>query len=248
VAKLTMPLQHDVIDLSSRIIIDIQAYKNNIYILTNDGLYRYKSGELNLIKELYDATHIAIDRKKRKIFVLSAARGLICLSLSNEHFLGDIRFISNIDLSEEESITDIVASNGKIFISIMNKGVYRVNYNYRERHFKMESFLKINLSSPQSLYFNTSLNELSIVDYVLGLIVININTGEQQVHDYFHSKKPNKVISLKSGEKVVQTRGELYVMKNNEPLILVDHQVANLRSYYNYIYYSKSGSVHRIKI
>lgn len=106
--------EYESIDLSGRIIIDIQAYKNKIYILTNDGLYSYKDEILVLIKGLFDATHIAIDKLKRKIFVLSATRGLICLSLSNEQFLTDIRFVSDIDLSEEESITDIIASNGKI--------------------------------------------------------------------------------------------------------------------------------------
>ena len=238
----------EIIDLDSRIIIDIQAYKNKIYILTNEGLYCYKDKELELIKELYDATHIAIDKLKRKIFVLSGDRGLVCLSLTSKRFLGDIRFVSNVDISEEESITDIVANNGKIFISIMNNGVYRVDYLYKKKHFEMKSFLKIDLIAPQSLYFNESLNELSIVDYKLGLIVININSGEVKDNDCFHSIKPNNVISLKNGKKVVQTRKALYVINNNKSSIIIDHQVANVTSYYNNIYYSKSGVVHKIKI
>lgn len=240
--------EYESIDLSGRIIIDIQAYKNKIYILTNDGLYSYKDEILVLIKGLFDATHIAIDKLKRKIFVLSATRGLICLSLSNEQFLTDIRFVSDIDLSEEESITDIIASNGKIFISIMNRGVYRIDYNCRAQSFQMDSFLKSDLASPQSLYLNESLNELSIVDYIDGLIVINIRTGELTENDYFRSKKPNKVISFRDGKTVVQTRSSLYVIKNSESSVVIDSQVANVTSYYNHIYYSKGGIVHRMKI
>ena len=133
VEELSSSGNSEIIDLNSKIIIDIQAYKNKIYILTNDGLYCYKDRVLELIKELNDATHIAIDKLKRKIFVLSANRGLVCLSITSNSFLGDIRFVSDIDISEEESITDIVVHNGIIFISIMNRGVYRIDYLYRER-------------------------------------------------------------------------------------------------------------------
>ncbi|MGP4865111.1 hypothetical protein ACTXGK_13055 [Psychrobacter sp. T6-5] len=236
------------INLSGKIIIDIQAYKNKIYILTNNGLYSYENERLILIKNLHDATHIAIDRLKRMIFVLSATRGLICLSLSKEDYLGDIRFISNVDLSQEESITDIIASNGKIFISIMNRGVYRIDYEYREKRFQMKAFLKRALTFPQSLYFNELLNELSIIDYVDGLIVTNIDNGESTYNRYFDSTNPNKVISLKNGKKIVQTRSALYLIEKNENSVIIDYQVANLISYHNYIYYSKDGSVSRLKI
>ena len=236
------------INLNGQIIIDMQAYKNKIYILTNNDLHSYEDKKLILIKNIYDATHIAIDRLKKMIFVLSAARGLICLSLSKTGYIGDIRFISNVGLSQEESITDIIASNGKIFISIMNRGVYRIDYEYREQRFQMKSFLKRTLAFPQSLYFNELLNELSIVDYVDGLIVINIDNDESIYNGYFDSKKPNKVISLKNGKKIIQTRSAVYLMEDNESSVIIDYQVANVISYYNYIYYSKSGIVHRMKI
>lgn len=236
------------IDLTGQIVIDIQAYKDKVYILTNNGLYGYEDEKLELIKQLIDATHIAIDRLKRKLFVLSAARGLICLSLSKERYLGDIQFVSNVDLSKEESITDIIANSGKIFISIMNRGVYRINYKYRVDNLQMESFLKIESVSPQSLYFNELLNELSIVDYVNGLTVVNVNNGESIHNKYFNSRNPNKVISLKNGKKVVQTRSALYLVENNKNSVIADYQVANLTSYYNYVYFSKSGYVHRLKI
>lgn len=162
--------------------------------------------------------------------------------------MGDIRFISDIDISEQESITDIVASNGVIFISIMNKGVYRVDYNHRGEGFELSSFLKISLVSPQGLFFNERLNELSIIDYEIGLIVINIQNGEVTVNRSFRNDKPNKVISLNNGKKVVQTGKALYVINNNESEVILEQQVANVISYYNDIYYSKSGLVHKIKI
>ena len=58
------------------IILDIKAYKDHLYILTRDGLYKYFDSSIDKIKNISDAQVITIDNKLKILFVISDSRGL----------------------------------------------------------------------------------------------------------------------------------------------------------------------------
>lgn len=232
------------INLENEIILDTKAYNDIIYILTDQGLYSFKNNVLMPIKILDDATLFTIDQKQGVAFIISENRGIISINLKKNLWTGDIRFNSSyqLNLKETSSITSIIAHNGIIFIAVLNEGVYRIDYALNSLELLHRSFLKINCSMPQDLIINKKYNELCIVDYHKGIMIINLSNGESSHNRLPEADPPNKVAVIKDNY-IVQCRHNLFLFnRNKKKLIVLDNrEVSNLLAYYSKVYYTCKG-------
>jgi hypothetical protein len=228
------------------IIIDIKAYKDKFYILTRDGLYKYFDLQIEKIKNINDAQVITIDLKLKILFVVSYSRGLIGINLKNDYFVSDIPLDIFNDEKKQVPVTSITAYKGVIFLSILNYGVFRIDYNKKSSKFVYQQIQKMKLQNPQELYFNHKDNELAIVDFDHGLILINLKDGETFKQNLPNDDIPNSIRYINYfGRKcyIIQCRNSLYKFdkKSKEFTVIDEKKVSNLITYYNKIYYTHNG-------
>jgi len=230
------------------IVLDIKAYKNRLYILTSDGLYIYDNLHIEKIKNIDDAQVITIDYKLKILFLISNARGLIGINLKNDKYINDIEIdLLNINKSQV-AITSITANNGIIFLSILNSGIYRIDYKSKQSKFVYKQMQKIELKNPQELYYNQKNDELAVVDFDYGLILIKLENGDTTNYNLPNQDVPNSIKYISSFDRkyyIIQARNALYKfdIKNKEFTKIVDQKVSNIITYYNKLYYTHQGEL-----
>ncbi len=230
------------------IILDIKAYKNILYILTRDGLYKYSNSQINKLKDIEDAQVITIDYELKILFIISDSRGLIGLNLKNDNYINDIK-LNIFDKKETQvPITSITANNGIIFLSILNAGVFRIDYKNKESKFVYKQMQKIELKNPQEIYYNFKSDELAIVDFDYGLILIKLENGHTSNYNLPNQDVPNSIKFINSFDKkyyIVQARNSLYKFdtQSEEFTEIVNKQVSNITTYYNKLYYTHQGEL-----
>lgn len=232
------------------IILDIKAYKDKLYILTTDGLYTYYASNVEKIKSINNAQVITIDTKLNILFIISDTRGLIGINLRNNKYIDDINILfSSNDNNQQIPITSVVSHNGIIFLSILNRGIIRVDYKKKKSEFVYKKMQKIELKNPQDIYFNEKDNELAIVDFDYGLILIQIEDGETTQYQLPNNDIPNSIKMIKIFDRklyIVQARNALYIfdIKYKEFKKIFNNRVSNLTTYYNKIYFTHKGELH----
>lgn len=232
------------------IILDIKAYKDKLYILTTDGLYTYYASNVEKIKSINNAQVITIDTKLNILFIISDTRGLIGINLRNNKYIDDINILfSSNDNNQQIPITSVVSHNGIIFLSILNRGIIRVDYKKKKSEFVYKKMQKIELKNPQDIYFNEKDNELAIVDFDYGLILIQIEDGETNQYRLPNNDIPNSIKMIKIFDRklyIVQARNALYIfdIKYKEFKKIFNNRVSNLTTYYNKIYFTHKGELH----
>lgn len=230
------------------IILDIKAYKDHLYILTRDGLYKYFDSSIEKIKDIDDAQVITIDHKLKILFIISDSRGLIGLNLKNDNYINDIK-IELFDTNEKQvSITSITADDGIIFLSILNSGIYRIDYKSKQSKFVYNQMQKIELKNPQELYYNQKNDELAIVDFDYGLILIKLENGDTTNYNLPNQDIPNSIKYINIFDRkyyIIQARNALYKfdIKNKEFSTIVSRKVSNITTYYNKLYYTHKGEL-----
>lgn len=229
------------------IILDIKAYKNKLYILTSDGLYIYNNFYIEKVKNINDAQGITIDNKLKILFIISDSRGLIGINLKNDKYVDDI-LIEFFNNENQVSITSITANNGIIFLSILNSGIYRVDYRSKQSKFVYKQMQKIKLTNPQELYYNEKNDELAVVDFDYGLILIKLENGDTTNYNLPNQDIPNSIRYISTfGRKyyIVQARNALYKfdIKHKEFIKIVNQKVSNITTYYNKLYYTHQGEL-----
>jgi len=242
---------HDIdfnLNFSGEIIIDIKAFKDKYYILTRKGVYCYSNNILEKLKQISDAQVLTVDSKTGVLFIFSDTRGLIGMNLYNNSYIDDIPLIKLEGLFREEQIpvTSIVSYDGVIFLSILSKGVYRIDYKNRNNQLDFSNFLKIQLKLPQDIYYIEEDKELAIIDYDLGLVIVNINNGYTRTYNLPNEDVAYTIKSLKTRNKryyVIQSRNALYKFNRDRHTfsIIENKKVSNLITYYNKIYYTYKG-------
>lgn len=232
------------------IILDIKAYKDKLYILTTDGLYTYYDSNIEKIKSINNAQVITIDTKLNILFIISDTRGLIGINLRNNKYIDDINILfSSNDNNQQIPITSVVSHNGVIFLSILNRGIIRVDYKKKKSEFVYKKMQKIELKNPQDIYFSEKDNELAIVDFDYGLILIQIEDGETSQYRLPNDDIPNSIKMIKIFDRksyIVQARNALYIfdIKHKEFKKIFNNRVSNLTTYYNKIYFTHKGELH----
>jgi hypothetical protein len=181
--------------LLNTIILDIKAYKNKFYILTRDGLYKYFDSSIDKIKSIEDAQVITIDNELQTLFIVSDKRGLIGINLNTDNYIDDIYldFFNRNSKQTQIPITSIVASNGIIFLSILNAGIFRIDYKNKESNFVYKKMRKIELQTPQDIYYNKKDQEIAIADYEYGLVLIKLNNGDTTNYRLPNDDIPNTI-------------------------------------------------------
>lgn len=230
------------------IILDIKAYKNKFYILTRNGLYKYFNSQIEKLKNIEDAQVITIDTALKILFIISDSRGLVGINLNNDNYIDDISL--NIFNNEDNQvpITSITTNNGIIFLSILNLGIFRIDYKNKNSNFVYNKMQKIELQNPQDIYFNENDNELAIVDFDYGLILIKIEDGETINYNLPNDDVPNSIKMIKSfGRKyyIIQARNALYKFNtiDKEFIKIFNDRVSNLTTYYSNIYFTCKGDL-----
>lgn len=238
--------------LLNTIILDIKAYKNKFYILTRDGLYKYFNSYIDKIKSIEDAQVITIDNELRMLFIVSDKRGLIGINLNTDNYVDDINldfFNSNNKQTQNQvPITSIVASNGIIFLSILNAGIFRIDYKSKESNFVYKKMQKIELQTPQDIYYNEKDQEIAIADYEYGLVLIKLNNGNTTSYKLPNNDIPNTIKFINYfGVKfyIIQARKALYKFNTSTFSFskLIDKQVSNVTTYYHQIYFTHNGKL-----
>jgi hypothetical protein len=230
------------------IILDIKAYKDHLYILTRDGLYKYFDSSINKIKDISDAQVITIDYKLKILFIISDLRGLIGLNLKNDSYIDDIEIELFNSNESQVPVTSITADNGIIFLSILNSGIYRIDYKSKQSKFVYKQMQKIKLKNPQELYYNEKNDELAVVDFDYGLILIKLENGDTTNYNLPNQDIPNSIRYISTfGRKyyIVQARNALYKfdIKHKEFIKIVNQKVSNITTYYNKLYYTHQGEL-----
>ena len=230
------------------IILDIKAYKDHLYILTRDGLYKYFNSYIDKLKDIPDAQVITIDNKLKILFVISDSRGLIGLNLKNDSYIDDIALELFNTNKEQIPVTSITANNGIIFLSILNLGIYRIDYKSKQSKFVYKQIQKMELKNPQELYYNQKNDELAIVDFDYGLILIKLKNGETASYILPNQDKPNSIKYISTFNRkyyIIQARNALYKfdIRNKEFTKIVNKKVSNLTTYYNKLYYTHQGKL-----
>ncbi|HEA3091148.1 TPA: hypothetical protein RVR74_003485 [Aeromonas salmonicida] len=238
---------------SESIILDVQFYKNIPYVLTDAGIYKYTSDHFEVIKELHDASLMCIDSSRGYMFIVSDSRGIICLNLKSDHYVHDIRRISSIELTEKTySISAMVARDGVIFLSIINFGVYRINYSVKDSSICHYVIPKLNTKSPQDIFYNKKHRELAIVDYHVGLILLSISDGATDIFELPENVKAQniKYIGVNNGVYIIQTNRGLYrfdrVIRNLYKIS--EEQAANIITYNKRLYYTVDGALKSTRV
>lgn len=243
------------LNLHGETIIDIKAFKDKYYILTRKGVYSYSNNGLKKLKEIEDAQVLTLDFRKNILFIFSDTRGLIGINLKNNRYIDDIPLNRLEGLFNEEQIpvTSIIAYDGVIFLSILSKGVYRIDYKNRHKRFNFSNFLKIQLKLPQDMYYIDKDKELSIIDYDLGLVIIDITNGNTRTFslpndDIAYAIKPLKVKN--KNYYIVQAKDALYKFDRDTYNFnaIENKKVSNLTTYYNKIYYTHKGQYEEKRI
>ncbi len=245
-----------IFDFDNTIVLDIKAYKNRFYILTRDGLYEYHNQLTKKIKEISDAQVIAIDSVLKILFIVSDTRGLIGINLRNNRFIDDINLdIFNKTGDDENivSITSIVASAGVIFLSILNAGIFRIDYKKKEFSFKYKTLHKLEIKNPQDIFFNEKEKQLVIVDFDYGLVIINIENENTNNYRLPNDDIPNTVKLVKTYNKtyyVIQARNGLYKFDpgNEEFIKIREERTSNLTTYFNKLFFTQKGQLNTIDI
>jgi hypothetical protein len=230
------------------IILDIKAYKDHLYILTRDSLYKYFDSNINKIKDISDAQVITIDNKLKILFIISDSRGLIGLNLKNDSYIDDIGLKLFHTIQEEVPVTSITADNGIIFLSILNSGIYRIDYKSKQSAFVYKQMQKIELKNPQEVYYNQKNNELAIVDFDYGLILINLESGDTLNYNLPNQDIPNSIKYITTFDRkyyIIQARNALYKfdIRHKEFTNIANQKVSNLTTYYNKLYYTHQGEL-----
>jgi hypothetical protein len=230
------------------IILDIKAYKDHLYILTRDGLYKYFDSIINKIKNISDAQVITIDNKLKILFVISDSRGLIGLNLKNDTYIDDIELELFHTKKNQVPVTSITADNGIIFLSILNSGIYRIDYKSKQSKFVYKQMQKIELKNPQELYYNQKNDELAIVDFDYGLILIKLEDGETSNYNLPNQDVPNSIKYISTFDRkyyIIQARNALYKFdtRYKEFTKIANKKVSNLTTYYNKLYYTHQGEL-----
>ncbi len=241
-------------DSEDTVILDIKAYENKFYILTRDGLYEYSNQLTNKIKEISDAQVITIDHKLKILFIVSDSRGLIGINLRNNRFIDDITIeIFNKNSIAIVSVTSIVASGGIIFISILNSGIFRIDYRKKESGFIYKTLHKLEIENPQDICYNEKEKQLLVVDFDHGLIIINIENGNTNNYVLPNGDIPNTMKLVKSFNRtyyVIQARNGLYKfdLKNKEYIKIKEERTSNLTTYFNKIFFTQKGQLNTLSI
>ncbi|OCL85966.1 hypothetical protein AAX26_01615 [Aliarcobacter thereius] len=235
------------------IVLDIKAYKDHLYILTRDGLYKYFDSRIDKIKNISDAQVITIDQKLKILFIISDSRGLIGLNLKNDNYIDDIEIELFNNGDSQVPITSITAHNGIIFLSILNSGIYRIDYKSKKSKFVYKQMQKIELKNPQELYYNKKNDELAIVDFDYGLILIKLENGNTSNYNLPNMDIPNSIKYINSFDRkyyVIQARNALYKfnIKNKEFSQIVNQKVSNVTTYYNKLYYTHNGELNIVNV
>jgi len=230
------------------IILDIKAYKDHLYILTRDGLYKYFDSNIDKIKDISDAQVITIDNKLKILFVISDSRGLIGLNLKNDSYIDDIELELFNTNKNQVPVTSITADNGIIFLSILNSGIYRIDYKSKQSKFVYKQMQKIKLKNPQELYYNQKNDELAIVDFDYGLILIKLEDGETSNYNLPNQDVPNSIKYISTFDRkyyIIQARNALYKfdIRYKEFIIITNQKVSNLITYYNKVYFTHQGEL-----
>lgn len=245
-----------IFDFDNTIVLDIKAYENKFYILTRDGLYEYNNQLTKKIKEISDAQVIAIDSVLKILFIVSDSRGLIGINLRNNRFIDDINldiFNENVDNENIVSITSIVASDGVIFLSILNAGIFRIDYRKKESSFIYETLHKLEIKNPQDICFNEKEKQLVVVDFDYGLVIINIENGNTNNYSLPNEDIPNSVKLVKTYNKtyyVIQARNGLYKfdLKNENYIKIKEGRTSNLTTYFNQLFFTQKGQLNTMDI
>ena len=235
------------------IVLDIKAYKDHLYILTRDGLYKYFDSRIDKIKNISDAQVITIDQKLKILFIIYDSRGLIGLNLKNDNYIDDIEIELFNNGDSQVPITSITAHNGIIFLSILNSGIYRIDYKSKKSKFVYKQMQKIELKNPQELYYNKKNDELAIVDFDYGLILIKLENGNTSNYNLPNMDIPNSIKYINSFDRkyyVIQARNALYKfnIKNKEFSQIVNQKVSNVTTYYNKLYYTHNGELNIVNV
>jgi len=230
------------------IILDIKAYKDHLYILTRDGLYKYFDSSIDKIKDISDAQVITIDNKLKILFVISDSRGLIGLNLKNDSYIDDIELELFNTNKNQVPVTSITADNGIIFLSILNSGIYRIDYKSKQSKFVYKKMQKIELKNPQELYYNQKNDELAIVDFDYGLILIKLEDGETSNYNLPNQDVPNSIKYIRTFNRkyyIIQARNALYKfdIRDKKFTIITNQKVSNLTTYYNKVYFTHQGEL-----
>jgi len=238
---------------SETIILDIKAYKNKFYILTRDGLYKYFDSNIEKIKSIDDAQVITIDGELKTLFIVSDSRGLVGINLNTDNYIDDININIFSNSDKQTPITSITANNGIIFLSILNAGIFRIDYKSKQSEFVYKKMQKIELQNPQDIYHNEKDNELAIVDFDYGLIIINLSNGVAIGYRLPNDDVPNSLKFVNNfGNKfyIVQARKALYKfdVSNKEFIQLLNQQVSNLTTYYDKAYFTHQGKLRILNV
>ncbi|MGY4042393.1 hypothetical protein [Aeromonas hydrophila] len=238
---------------SESVILDIKFYKNVPYVLTDSGIYKYTDDNFEVVKELYDASLMCIDSSRGYMFVVSDSRRIICINLKSDRYDLDIRSISSIDLTGKiHSISAMVAKSGVIFLSIINHGVYRINYSVKNSSIHHYVIPKLETKAPQDIFYNKNYQELAIVDYHIGLILLDISSGLIYINKLPRGARPQniKYIGVNEGVYIIQTNKGLYRFEraNRNLEIASEEQVANIITYNKRLYYTVDGKLKSTKI
>ncbi len=240
-------------NLNNTIILDIKAYGNRFYILTRDGLYKYYSNYTEKVKSINDAQVITIDPILQVLFIISNTRGLIGINLRNDSFIDDIYLDIFNNQDQTIPITSIVAHDGVIFLSILNSGVYRIDYKNKKSQFVYKTLHKLEINNPQDIYYDHKSNQLAIIDYDFGLLLVNIKNGDTSRYVLPENDVPNTiklVISFDKSYYIIQARNGLYKfnIKNKVFSQITKDRVSNLTTYYNEIFFTQKGNLKVISI
>ncbi|EIC2299167.1 hypothetical protein K9823_003501 [Vibrio cholerae] len=238
---------------SESVILDVQFYKNVPYVLTDSGIYKYTNDNFEVVKELYDASLMCIDSSRGYMFVVSDSRGIICINLKLDRYALDIKSISTIRLTEKiYSISAIVAKGGVIFLSIINCGVYRINYSVKNSSIHHYVIPKLDTKAPQDIFYNKNHKELAIVDYQIGLILLDIRSGLTSINELPRGVRPQNIeyIGVNEGVYIIQTNKGLYKFDraNRNLEVASEEQVANIITYNKRLYYTVDGKLKSTKI
>ena len=103
---------------------------------------------------------------------------MVGINLNTDNYIDDININIFSNRDKQIPITSITANNGIIFLSILNTGIFRIDYKNKQSEFVYKKMQKIELKNPQDIYHNEKDNELAIVDFDYGLIIINLSTGD----------------------------------------------------------------------
>lgn len=112
---------------------------------------------------------------------------------------------------------------------------------------------KIELKNPQELYYNKKNDELAIVDFDYGLILIKLENGNTSNYNLPNMDIPNSIKYINSFDRkyyVIQARNALYKfnIKNKEFSQIVNQKVSNVTTYYNKLYYTHNGELNIVNV